>query len=87
MTLSAYESGWPEGPYEWPPFETKGYRDAYTRGWKVSERCLDDFPLDSADSRGEPESWYDGYFDAAAGRDKWHIPWCRFEGGCEEHAW
>lgn len=38
--------------------------------------------LDRADQRGEPEAWYDGYLDAAAGREKWHLRDCD---GCPDH--
>ena len=54
-------------------------RDAYTRGWKSTS-------LEGGDMRGEPNEWYDGYMDAACGRDKWHRPLCpahhNEEGGC-----
>jgi hypothetical protein len=57
----------------------------YTRGWR-SGLYSTGMALDNADARGEPEAWYDGYMDAAAGRAKWHIPNCpahhNHDGGC-----
>lgn len=66
-----------------PDYDTK----AYTRGWIASSRPDASAPLDAADGRGEPDEWYHGYFDLAAGREKWHIPLCgdkhhNLEGGC-----
>ena len=59
---------------------------AYTRGWIASARPDASTPLDAADRRGEPDEWYDGYLDMAAGREKWHRPLCKHhhngEGGC-----
>lgn len=65
----------------------EGYdRDAYTRGWRASMYATGSTVLDNADARGEPGAWYDGYFDAAAGREKWHLATCpahhNGEGGC-----
>lgn len=60
---------------------TPQYRAAYNRGWKTSERASDG-ALDRADSRGEPDAWYDGYLDSATGREKWHIPNCPDHGNC-----
>lgn len=58
---------------------------SYNRGWQAGHRAAD-MALDRADDRGEPEPWYDGYLDAAAGRDKWHSRYCENhhngEGGC-----
>lgn len=45
------------------------YAKHYNRGWAAGNRGGD--VLDKADSRGEPEAWYDGYHDAAGGRPKW----------------
>ena len=54
-------------------------RDAYNRGYRSTN-------LDGGDARGEPDEWYDGYMDAACGREKWHRPLCEHhhngEGGC-----
>lgn len=50
-----------------------GYRRDYNRGWQSSARGGS---LDAADSRGEPDAWYDGYMDMAAGRPKWHFATC-----------
>lgn len=56
-------------------------RDAYNRGWKASGAGGDQ-PLDHADWRGEPDEWYDGYYDRAAGRYKWHDALCD-DGNCQ----
>jgi hypothetical protein len=56
------------------------YRKHYNRGWKSRN-------LEGGDARNEPESWYDGYFDNAAGREKFHTYHCRRNGGCFEHKW
>ena len=61
----------PPAPYD---------RKAYTRGWNTSTYAQSATPLDNADARREPEEWYDGYYDAGAGRQKWHLPYCRAEG-------
>lgn len=62
------------------------YRRDYNRGWRYSSTSLDP-TLDHGDARGEPDAWYDGYLDAAAGREKWHTFSCRLAGGCDEHKW
>lgn len=64
------------------------YRTAYNRGWKAGLNT-GSFTLDRADTRGEPDAWYDGYYDQAAGREKWHLPNCAAHGpadagGCGE---
>lgn len=41
----------------------------YRSGWNASERGGS---LERADARGASQAWYDGYFDEAAGRDKYH---------------
>lgn len=46
----------------------------YRRGWNASRQGGN--ALENADMRGEPSSWYDGYYDNAAGRDKWHSLTC-----------
>jgi hypothetical protein len=45
------------------------YTKNYARGWKATS-------LEAGDRRGEHESWYDGYMDNAAGRDKFHSRDC-----------
>jgi hypothetical protein len=44
--------------------------------------------LERADARGEVAAWYDGYMDAATGREKWHTPLCpahyNGDGGCNK---
>ena len=61
---------------------------AYNRGWRTSYSGLSGSALDRADARHEPEEWYDGYFDAGAGRTKWHLRHCTNHsnkpGGCGE---
>jgi hypothetical protein len=47
------------------------YNGHYRRGWASGNRGVGG--LDRADSRREPEAWYDGYYDAAAGREKFHL--------------
>ncbi len=47
------------------------YNKHYHRGWGASVRGSDG-TLDRADGRGEHEAWYDGYYDHATGRSKWH---------------
>ena len=56
------------------PQANADYRKAYNRGWASGQRGIGG--LDRADDRGEPEAWYDGYLDAAAGREKWHLLNC-----------
>lgn len=66
---------------------TPEYRKHYNRGWRTSTTTTTGSPLDNADGRlhrdadgnwqrGEYDAWYDGYMDAAAGREKWHLPNC-----------
>lgn len=52
----------------------ESYPYHYNRGWRASARPTPS--LDRADKRHEPEAWYDGYFDYAAGREKWHLMYC-----------
>jgi hypothetical protein len=71
------------------PTLPEGYNhEAYTKGWTASLRATGSGTLDNADSRREPNEWYDGYYDAAVGREKWHRPTCpnhhNQEGGCGE---
>lgn len=48
---------------------------SYARGWRDSGRWdTVSSPLDLGDARGECEAWYDGYYDRAVGRDRWHQP-------------
>lgn len=62
------------------------YRKAYNRGWRSSLYSEGSGVLDGADGRGEPDAWYDGYYDAGAGREKWHLARCTAHhngpGGC-----
>lgn len=63
-------------------------RESYTRGWRAGING-GGFALDNADARNEPNEWYDGYLDAATGREKWHKPFCgerhhNGEGGCKQ---
>lgn len=49
------------------------YNKHYARGWRSSEKTGGGGDaLDRADSRGAHPAWYDGYYDHAAGRAKWH---------------
>jgi hypothetical protein len=63
--------------------DTPQYRKAYERGWQTNERGADG-ALDRADFRKEPEAWFDGYYDAGAGRDKWHLLHCPDHDACGE---
>lgn len=47
----------------------KEYRKDYNRGWGAGLRGSSS-ALDNADIRREDDGWYDGYYDAAAGRPK-----------------
>lgn len=62
---------------------TPQYRADYIRGWKAGVNIG---ALDRADDRNEPDAWYDGYLDYAAGREKWHRRDCAAHhnrpGGC-----
>lgn len=46
------------------------YVKHYNRGWAASSREGIDV-LGAADWRGEPDAWYDGYFDRAIEDKKW----------------
>lgn len=50
---------------------SRAYKKAYLRGWKSSSRF--EGGLERADARGEPDAWYDGYMDNAAGRPRWTL--------------
>lgn len=67
------------------PQRNADYARDYNRGWKSGTSGASG-ALDRADARREPEAWYDGYLDAATGREKWHIPNCPAHhngtGGC-----
>lgn len=64
----------------------KAYERDYNRGWRAAINRSTDGALDKADKVKEPEAWYDGYFDGAAGREKWHLRDCdrhhNLPGGC-----
>jgi hypothetical protein len=69
------------------PADLAAYRKHYNRGWRSSQGTADG-ALDRADSRNEPDAWYDGYLDYAAGRQKYHSQQCRAGGiECSEHRW
>jgi hypothetical protein len=62
------------------------YRAAYEKGWRSSASTAE---LDDAEDRylrrygkAQIEAWTDGWYDMAAGREKWHLTNCT---GCEEH--
>lgn len=48
------------------------YTAAYRRGWDAAERGAEG-ALGRADFRNEPDAWYDGYVDSAAGRPKYTL--------------
>lgn len=60
----------------------KEYRKQYEKGWRYSNSANP--TLDYADRRGltKIDAWVDGYMDAAAGREKWHIPNCPNHNKC-----
>lgn len=58
------------------------YKRWYTKGWRYSGSDSDSVSLEHGDAMNAPDAWYDGYLDYAAGREKWHLPFCR---GCPEH--
>lgn len=63
------------------PPKDQAYVTAYNRGWKAGQR--ETFgALERADFRNEHEAWYDGYLDAAAGREKWHLASCSSHEAC-----
>ncbi len=66
---------------KWWDGERSAYRKHYNRGWRSS--AGPGATLDRADGRGEPDAWYDGYFDLAAGRAKYHRWTC--DGTCGQH--
>jgi hypothetical protein len=53
---------------------TPEYKRAYERGWRYSG--TETATLDYGDESHQPEPWYDGYLDRAAGRAKWHLATC-----------
>lgn len=70
--------------------ETREYRAAYTRGWSYSQR--ETATLDHVDSQYGRDPRYnailDGYLDAAAGREKYHMLQCSLgKIECSEHDW
>jgi hypothetical protein len=63
------------------PEELKKYKTDYNRGWNYSNNSADP-SLDHLDRKGASEAEYDGYFDAAASRDKWHLLNCPDHDAC-----
>jgi hypothetical protein len=59
-------------------------RRDYLRGWRYSSTSSNP-TLDHLDAKNAPEAEYDGYLDAAAGREKFHLLTCAERGGCYEH--
>ena len=60
----------------------KEYKANYNRGWRTDQGAKEFGGLERADARGEPDSWYEGYEDSAAHRNKWHSLYC--ENHCGE---
>lgn len=52
-----------------PGKDTKAYKQAYINGWNAWQRGSVD-ALEKADARQVSAGWYDGFFDADAGREK-----------------
>ncbi len=48
------------------------YKADYRRGWNSSARANGSLDKHNFESK----AWYDGYFDYAAGREKWHSMIC-----------
>ena len=64
------------------------YRAEYEAGWRYSG--TETANLDHAYAIGASDAWQDGYHDRASqgpGRVKWHLAFCRADGGCPEHRW
>jgi hypothetical protein len=49
------------------------YRDQYERGWKAANSLSESRVWESGMSS---DAFDDGYLDAAAGREKWHMTRC-----------
>lgn len=67
----------------YPPLSREYARD-YQAGYVAGERGSEG-ALERADARGASHAWYDGYHDAAAGREKWTYREWRIKGcdsGC-----
>jgi hypothetical protein len=60
--------------------DSPAYRADYERGWRYAWRPT--ATLDHLDARGASEAAYDGYLDAAAGREKWHRLHCADHDAC-----
>lgn len=57
------------------------YKRWYNKGWRYSASAAAQ-GLEHGDGMNAPDAWYDGYLDLGAGREKWHLAFCR---GCPEH--
>ena len=56
------------------------YKRWYNKGWRYSASPSASLDCDAAQTA--PDAWHDGYLDYAAGREKWHLAFCR---GCPQH--
>ncbi len=63
------------------PDELARYKADYERGWRYSSTSPDP-SLDHLDRKGARDAEYDGYLDAAASRDKWHLLRCPDHDAC-----
>lgn len=63
------------------PDELRQYKEDYNRGWRYSTTSPDP-TLDRLDRKRAPEAEYDGYLDAAASREKWHLLHCENHDAC-----
>lgn len=61
------------------PPDTAEYARDYENGWSAGERGSEG-SLERADHRDVSHAWYDGYHDAAAGREKWAWRQARLDG-------
>lgn len=59
------------------------YRADYRRGWRAGGA----WALERADARSEPDAWYDGYFDRAASRPRYHSEGCTDRDRHQTCAW
>lgn len=67
-----------------------GYDASYEKGWQYRghDSLVGEGLFKQRHPQGDTDAWVDGYFDQAAGREKWHMKRCQAgEVECGEHAW